>query len=79
MSAEQLTFWEAPHNENVAVWEELTTLKMKQNNLRRGMFQRYDDILDEIACLKAEIAQLKEHKLKTNLIYSESDVCLGLG
>ena len=56
---EQLTFWDKPATEQTAIWQAVTELKMKQNHLRRGLFQRYDDLLGEIASLRAEVIALK--------------------
>ncbi len=55
----QLTFWDEPINEQAAVWLAFNQLKMKQNNLRKGIFQRFDDLLEEISYLRAEIERLK--------------------
>ena len=78
MSAEQLNLWEVPTSENTIIWEAITDLKLKQNHLRRGVFSRYDDILEEIAILRAEIAQLKANNQKF-ISPNEEAVCVGHG
>jgi hypothetical protein len=68
---EQLTLWEQPATEQTAIWQAVTELKMKQNHLRRGLFQRYDDLLEEIASLRAEVTALKlNQKESTNALSS---------
>ena len=34
----QMTFWDDPIDEQAAVWLAFNQLKMKQNNLRKGIF-----------------------------------------
>lgn len=41
------------------IWEKLGELKEKQGNLRRGVFQRYDDMKKEIEELRREIFRLQ--------------------
>jgi hypothetical protein len=55
----QLTLWDQPQTENAVIWQEVTELKLKQNHLRRGIFQRYDDLVEELANLRAEVIALK--------------------
>lgn len=57
----QLNLWDiGTDSKEAAVLKELTDLKEKQNNLRRGLFQRYDKMQKEIECLKEEILQMKQ-------------------
>lgn len=57
--AEQILFWDEPlGNDNLLILQ-VIELKEKQNNLRRGLFQRYDNIQKEIADLKEQVATLK--------------------
>jgi hypothetical protein len=55
----QLTLWDQPQTENAVIWQEVTELKLKQNHLRRGIFQRYDDLVEKLANLRAEVIALK--------------------
>lgn len=58
MSAEQLTFWKKPITEENVIWNELADIKTKQNNLRRGLFQRFDEMQKEIELLREQIVLL---------------------
>ena len=55
----QLTFWDGPLSEMKPIWVELYDLKEKQNNLRRGLFSRFDFMKKEMCELKEELANLK--------------------
>lgn len=55
----QLSLWDEPKTETTEIWQAVTDLKMKQNHLRRGLFQRFEDLVEEIGALKAEIKSLK--------------------
>lgn len=57
--SKQLTFWDGPLTEAKPIWLELYDLKEKQNNLRRGLFSRYDFVKKEVCELKEELANLK--------------------
>ena len=67
---QQLSLWETTdtHSETL-VWKEVTDLKEKQNNLRRGLFQRYDIMKKEIGALKEELTLLK-----SNMLIKEKEV-----
>lgn len=63
MSTEkQLLLWNTGTAEESLILTELTDLKEKQNNLRRGLFQRYDIMQKEIILLKEQVEQLKNQK-----------------
>lgn len=57
--SQQLSFWDEPKTETTEIWQAVTDLKMKQNHLRRGLFQRLEDLVEEIGILKAEVNTLK--------------------
>jgi hypothetical protein len=63
-AAEQLTFWEEPVTEQKIIWMELEDLKSKQNNLRRGLFGRFDELQKEIDLLRNQISFLTSAKLE---------------
>ena len=46
---------------------ELTDLKEKQNNLRRGLFQRYDIMKKEIESLKEQLELIKNERAINNM------------
>ena len=58
-TGKQLLLWNTGTAEESLILTELTDLKEKQNNLRRGLFQRYDMMQKELQLLKEEQAQLK--------------------
>lgn len=63
MEAEQLTFWSEPITEEKIIWTEIMDLQTKQNNLRRGLFGRFDELQKEIQGLKEQLTFfLKEKK-----------------
>jgi hypothetical protein len=55
MAAEQLTFWQEPVTVESVIWSEMADLKSKQNNLRRGLFQRFDELQKEIDSIKSQL------------------------
>ena len=61
-SAEQLTFWEKPITEENILWGELADLKTRQNNLRRGIFYRFDELEREVESLRNQILFLTGKK-----------------
>lgn len=58
MSIKQMTMWEneIPH----AMTIEMEALKLKQDSLRRGIFQRYDDLRKEVEVLTAQLEVLTD-------------------
>lgn len=63
-TAEQLTFWDMPVTEEKIIWMELEDLKTKQNNLRRGLFGRFDELQKEIDLLRKQIIFLTSQKME---------------
>lgn len=59
-TCEQLSLWNIPINSESLVLKEMTDLKEKQNNLRKGLFQRYDIMKKEIDSLKNELNDIKQ-------------------
>lgn len=57
-TSKQLTFWEMPFSEEQVIWAEMADLKTKQNNLRRGIFQRFDELQNEIENLRNQLVLL---------------------
>lgn len=55
MNAQQLTFFEEPSTEQNALWTEINDLKNKQNNIRRGLFQRFEELQREVELLRNQI------------------------
>lgn len=55
-----MTFWDGPLENEKTVWTEIYDLKEKQNNIRRGLFSRYDFMKKELCSLKAELAELRQ-------------------
>lgn len=55
----QLTFWDEPLTEYSHVKAEMCLIKDSQDNLRRGIFKRYDDVLNELNHLRRDIAKIK--------------------
>jgi len=66
MSAEyaQMTIWDGPLKEEKTLWLEMIDLKERQNNLRRGLFGRYDFMKKELASLRAELDELRRIKVQ---------------
>jgi|BogFormECP03_OM2_1039629.scaffolds.fasta_scaffold00001_19 hypothetical protein len=62
MSAEQLTFWKDEITHEGMMWLELADLKTKQNNLRRGLFQRFDELQKELELLRNQLVLLTTQK-----------------
>lgn len=62
MKGEQLKFWEEPVTEQSIIWLEMADLKTKQHNLRRGLFQRFDELQKEIEILRNQIILLTTQK-----------------
>lgn len=62
MSSEQLKFWDEPVNEQSMLWLEMADLKSKQHNLRRGLFQRFEDLQKEIDFLRNQIVLFTTQK-----------------
>jgi FtsZ-binding cell division protein ZapB len=59
MSAQkQLSFWDLPITKDKLMWMELNELKAKQNNLRRGLFGRFDELQKEVESLQRQIVFL---------------------
>lgn len=63
-SAQQLTFWDQPHTEENIMWGELADLKTRQNNLRRGIFFRFDELEREVESLRNQILFLTGKKIE---------------
>jgi hypothetical protein len=61
-TGQQLTFWDVETSKS-PLWKEVSDLKEKQNNLRRGLFQRYDIMKKELEFLKEELTQIKSKML----------------
>ena len=59
---EQLTFWKEPVTVESVIWMEMADLKSKQHNLRRGLFQRFDELQKEIEVLRTQIILLTTQK-----------------
>ena len=55
MNAQQLTLFEEPSTEQNALWTEIHQLRSQQNNTRRGLFQRFDELQKEIEMLRNQI------------------------
>jgi len=55
MNAQQLTFFEEPSTEQNAMWTEINDLKNKQNNMLRGLFQRFEELQKEVELLRNQI------------------------
>lgn len=62
MISQQLTLWDEPITEEKVIWDELADLKTKQNNLRRGIFQRFDELQKETDLLRQQLALLLEER-----------------
>lgn len=60
MAVEQLTFWDIPINQETHMMMQIIDLKEKQNNLRRGIFRRYDEMKKEIDELKEMIRNMEK-------------------
>lgn len=54
----QLTFLDEPISEQKFMWLELADLKTKQNNLRRGLFQRFEELQKEIDLLRNQLVTM---------------------
>lgn len=63
-TAKQLSFWDEPVTEEKIIWMEMADLKTKQNNLRRGLFQRFDELQKEMDGLRTQIIFLREEKVQ---------------
>ena len=59
----QLTFWEQPVTQESVIWSEMADIKAKQNNLRRGLFQRFDELQKEIENLRAQLVLMQTKHL----------------
>lgn len=55
---QQLLLWEEPMTEEKLIREALSDLKDKQNNLRRGLFQRFDQLQKEVVELREKVQEL---------------------
>lgn len=58
----QLTFWDKPITEDQIIWTEMADLKTRQNNLRRGIFQRFDELEKEVELLRDQLLFLTGKK-----------------
>lgn len=56
---EQLLLWDKSFGPDNLLILQVIDLKEKQNNLRRGLFQRYDNMQKELADLREQVATLK--------------------
>jgi hypothetical protein len=56
---EQLLFWDMTLESDIDLGTEIQLLREKQENLRKGLFQRYSDLCKEVRDLKGEIILLK--------------------
>ncbi|NGX36902.1 MAG: hypothetical protein K1000chlam2_00047 [Chlamydiae bacterium] len=56
---EQLTFWDEPLTQETLMWKEIHTLKERQGCLRRGLFQRHDQLKKDLKDLKDTVSELK--------------------
>jgi len=59
MIYEQLTFLDKLQVEEQAIWLKYYDLKEKQDNLRRGLFSRHDQVKKEVSILQQEVEILK--------------------
>jgi hypothetical protein len=59
---EQMTFWKEPVTVESVIWMEMADLKSKQHNLRRGLFQRFDELQKEIEVLRTQVILLSTQK-----------------
>lgn len=66
-TGKQLLLWNTGTAEESLILTELTDLKEKQNNLRRGLFQRYDIMKKEIESLKEQLELIKNERRINNL------------
>lgn len=55
---QQMLLWEEPMTEERLLREALSDLKDKQNNLRRGLFQRFDQLHKEVIELREKVQEL---------------------
>lgn len=60
---EQMLLWKEPLTDEVLMRKELHDLKEKQNNLRRGLFQRFDQLQKEVMALKEELIALRKERI----------------
>lgn len=54
-TAKQLTLFEHTVTENECIWLEMAHLKTKQNNLRKGLFGRFDELQKELDEIKMQL------------------------
>lgn len=64
----QLNLWDIGTDKESFVLREVTDLKEKQNNLRRGLFQRYDMMQKEINALKEQIEKLRHERTSNHYL-----------
>jgi len=69
MAVEQLSLWDLPSTDEKFLWLQLEDLREKQNNLRRGLFVRFDKLKTEIDILKEEMQAMKIQKSTEELEY----------
>jgi hypothetical protein len=55
MNSQQLSLFNEPSTEQNAIWTEINDLKSKQNNIRRGLFQRFEELQNEVQLLRNQI------------------------
>jgi len=60
---QQMLIWQEPLTDEVLMRKELLDLKDKQNNLRRGLFQRFDQLQKEVVALKEEVMVLRKERI----------------
>ena len=44
------------------IWKEISTLKERQNTLRKGLFQRYDNLMKELVIMKEKVANTESYQ-----------------
>lgn len=59
---EQMLLWNEPLTDEILMRQQISDLKEKQNNLRRGIFQRYDQLQKELVALREEMVKLRESR-----------------
>lgn len=55
---QQMLLWDEPMTEHKLLRDDLSALKDKQNNLRRGLFQRFDQLQKEVLDLREKMKEL---------------------
>lgn len=60
----QLEIWAIPFDEDQMKWHEVQKLQQTVKNVRRGLFQRFNQLADKVAALEEELTYMKDEKLR---------------